>query len=302
MNAEQRKRFEKLHTDEFYLLQVSREPAAAFPDDGAAKQIMFRVGIVGSTKNVYEALLYTDRSFFCNCPDGKTHAKRHGVQCKHVCFLVQRVLRLDFVRDVYNTKFHVADDKWEGTVAKLERLARGEVDRAVTHDALTARWRETKGEPAACGAGAAACGAGVATCGAGVATCGVGTAGTSDADLWAPHLAALDKLAEDDVCAICYAEFVPAHPATIVMANELQSCAKCKGYVHTKCMDKWISMGRPTCVNCNQAFHPVAVGPPSLVKQYPKAGAKPSGKRKAGAGAGRGAKRYKGDAEYVNLG
>lgn len=308
-NPEQKKRFDKLQTDEFFFLDATREPtreaeagagagtkgkakkAKAKKDEGVEKkEVLFRVNIVGSTKSIYEAMVHSDRTFFCSCPDGKTHAQRHGVVCKHICFLTQRVLRLDFAKDVYDTGYVVAEAKWAGVLAKLEQLAAGgEVDRSLTDDELTARWRKHKGlAPLAPLDTTEEVGGDTGGTGAGSGTGDTG--GTGGTDPWLAILATLDKLTEDDVCAICFAEYVPEHPATAAMAAELQSCATCRGLVHAKCMAKWTSMGRSVCVNCNTRFVAVAVGP--------------KGTRVGGSGGGEAKRRRVGadDMGYVNLG
>lgn len=272
MEYEQQKRFDKLATDEFFFLHASKDAAA---------DVVYRVNLVGSTKNIYQAMVHADRTFFCNCPDGKTHAARHGVVCKHVCFLVQRVLRLDFERDLYAHGYALDATKWDAATARLDRLVHGEVDRAVTHDGLIAKWHAVMGDKAK-----------VMT---EVTTKVTTDAVTTDKEAWVPLLAALDKLTEDDVCAICFAEYVPAHPATAAMAAELEACARCKGYVHSKCMAKWVSMGRAVCVNCNQAYAGLEVAPGSKPKSKEPTRfevERPAAKRR----------RVATDADYVNLG
>lgn len=289
MNYEQHKRYQKLFSENFYLLGVADGRGAAGKD---GKRVLYRADISGSTQNVYTVYAHDDGSFFCSCPDGRSHAVKHGVVCKHVCFTTQRVLRLDFERDVYAHGYRVAADKWPATRARLERLCGGEVDRAVTHDALTARYKAAKA-----GAGEAALPVAAAGPAAGAAA-GAGEAApaasvtTETTDTHDEVLALLDKLGDDDLCAICYDLLVPAHPATAAHARELQTCGTCKQYVHCGCMAKWKSMHRTTCVYCNTRF----VGLPVLPCAGAGAGAvaaPPAAKRRRAATAV--------EAEYLNL-
>lgn len=250
-NANQWKRYAKLQTDDFFFLDALKEPDV---DAGDEKAVMYRLNMAGSTAKVYQVIVHTDRTFFCNCPDGTSHAIRLGVACKHVCFIAQRVLRLDFERDVYANSYVIAEATWPGIVDRLDKLAHGEVDQAVTHEELTARWRAIQ---AAAGH--------AHPVHAETQTQAQTQAPTLDEDAqWTSILASLDMLTDDDICAICYAEFVPEHPVTRMVARQLQQCATCHKYVHNKCMAKWISMGRSACVNCTLAWRAVEVAPTAV--------------------------------------
>lgn len=66
-----------------------------------ARRVTLR--ICGNTQNVYDARLskvsYVDQSsslytWNCNCPDMRVHAKRDDCVCKHICFLIYKVLKM----------------------------------------------------------------------------------------------------------------------------------------------------------------------------------------------------------------
>jgi len=81
---EHQKRLGKLQTDQFYLLSSSV----------GAKDKSLCFDVSGSTGNVYRVdLPARGKRFSCNCPDASSHARRHNVECKHVLFVVYRVLR-----------------------------------------------------------------------------------------------------------------------------------------------------------------------------------------------------------------
>ena len=85
MNFEQKKRFDKVFNEEFYLLNYENN----------------KFNISGSTKNVYTVDFFTctDQnnintkygSFYCNCPDMKSHARKNNVYCKHICFIYKKI-------------------------------------------------------------------------------------------------------------------------------------------------------------------------------------------------------------------
>jgi hypothetical protein len=78
MDYEQEKRYNKIFHEEFFLLNYSDHVFS----------------ISGSTKNTYTILL-EDLKLSCNCPDMKSHARRHGVLCKHICFIYHKIGKLN---------------------------------------------------------------------------------------------------------------------------------------------------------------------------------------------------------------
>ena len=82
MEFHQRCRFNKIHYEKFYLLNLEK-----FDD-----KIIFSIS--GSTSNIYKVSLYLlGKRIFCNCPDAKSHAKKNHCLCKHVCFIIFCVLK-----------------------------------------------------------------------------------------------------------------------------------------------------------------------------------------------------------------
>ena len=84
LSMEQRKRVAKLRLDHFYLMNVTLSPGST----------MYSFTISGSTRNIYEVVLHDTNRFSCTCPDASTHCRRHGVVCKHVVFVLFRVLKV----------------------------------------------------------------------------------------------------------------------------------------------------------------------------------------------------------------
>ena len=77
MKIQQLIRIDKIHNDSIYLLTKNNE----------INKYIFE--ICGSTKNVYKVQLYKkSKMIYCNCPDSNSYAKKYGVVCKHICFIL----------------------------------------------------------------------------------------------------------------------------------------------------------------------------------------------------------------------
>jgi len=87
MKREQQKRFDKLSTDEIYLLDHTSQSSSS------SSASFYEFTISGSTRNVYNVNLYPTGKTSCTCPDFLGHAKRTCCVCKHVCFVMSRVLK-----------------------------------------------------------------------------------------------------------------------------------------------------------------------------------------------------------------
>lgn len=101
MDINQDIRYARIFTEEFYLLNLQKE----------SNKTTFTVS--GSTANVYKVSLYDySGKIFCNCPDAKSHARFKHVLCKHVCFVLFKVLKNTINKD--NT------DLWKNLYLSLD--------------------------------------------------------------------------------------------------------------------------------------------------------------------------------------
>lgn len=136
MNSNQLKRYQKLSTERFYLL------------DNGIENDQHQFHISGSTKNIYKVSIYTNTGkAFCTCPDAKSWAVKCHCVCKHVLFVLYRVLRIfngtehDFFRhltfsatelvDIYNATDRLSTVVDETVVdknlsSKYKNLQRGD--------------------------------------------------------------------------------------------------------------------------------------------------------------------------------
>lgn len=83
LGIEQMKRVNKLYIDEFYLMRAHE----------TVNQGRFVYCVSGSTGTEYTIVLEEDGTLRCDCPDFKTHCQKHDVVCKHIVFLLFRVLK-----------------------------------------------------------------------------------------------------------------------------------------------------------------------------------------------------------------
>lgn len=83
MNIQQENRYSKLRTECFYLLGNETDE----------KKLQYHIS--GSTRNVYTVTVYTHNAkVFCTCPDAKSWAVKYKCVCKHVLFVLYRVLKV----------------------------------------------------------------------------------------------------------------------------------------------------------------------------------------------------------------
>lgn len=85
MDLQQHNRLQKLFIDQFYLLDIINNSC----------DFIFK--IAGSTNNVYSVKIfknYEQNKITCDCPDSKKWCKLYNVTCKHVLFVVFKVLKL----------------------------------------------------------------------------------------------------------------------------------------------------------------------------------------------------------------
>ena len=94
MKLKQHERFQKLFYENLYLLKIQ----------DTCHEINFNV--CGSTSNIYQVKILKSfewNNVFCNCPDSKKWANVHGVVCKHILFIIFKVLKLFSYENILST-------------------------------------------------------------------------------------------------------------------------------------------------------------------------------------------------------
>ena len=113
MNYEQKKRYDKINTEEIYLL------------DKLIEKDNMTFNISGSTANVYKVVIYEKyKNIDCNCPDMRSWAKKYKCVCKHCCFILFKVLKAFTISDAnsfYNS-LHFSNDEMKTMRNKFEQL------------------------------------------------------------------------------------------------------------------------------------------------------------------------------------
>jgi hypothetical protein len=106
LSTNQSKRFIKLYSEEFYLLDYHDETFF----------------ISGSQRTVYKLKYYSgERKLFCNCPDNLVHCQKQGTVCKHICFLLIRVFKM-YNLDYFCGTHQIANEMNDELLAKQEEL------------------------------------------------------------------------------------------------------------------------------------------------------------------------------------
>ena len=94
MKIKQHERFQKLFYENLYLLKIH----------DSVHEINFSIS--GSTSNIYQVKILKSfewNNVFCDCPDAKKWANIHGVVCKHVLFVIFKVLKLFTFNNILST-------------------------------------------------------------------------------------------------------------------------------------------------------------------------------------------------------
>jgi len=115
MKIEQQKRFDKVNTEIFYLV------------DKAETDSIYKFTVTGSTANIYNVTIIKNTSSIkCDCPDGLSWANKYNCICKHACFILEKVVKcFKYIKgEVYNrdlepTKFF---DKLEFSQAEMQYI------------------------------------------------------------------------------------------------------------------------------------------------------------------------------------
>lgn len=204
---EQQKRIQKLFTDQFYLIDVVEHDSLTYR-------------ISGSTRTCYTIKLLRDNRFHCDCPDFRSHARKHGVVCKHVIFLLFRVLKLvdwNFFRD--NRLSVDSRERVHTRSLRFVNLHRSQLDVI-----QTSQVREVNDVISSFDSRSALT--------------------HKDNDI---EFGIQKDIVEIDDCPICFDSMNPDAPTQLSIVG----CPKCKNHVHKHCMMRWLLQATTKmCVYC----------------------------------------------------
>lgn len=80
MDPYQESRLAKAYAERFFVLDF-------IAVDDSPK---YEIKVAGTKMDVYTVTIISRGTLRCDCPDGKSHALKRGVWCKHICFVVFR--------------------------------------------------------------------------------------------------------------------------------------------------------------------------------------------------------------------
>lgn len=217
LSDQQLKRIEKVYNEEYYVLDHSEE------------ENKINICISGSTKSVYTiSIMKNTGKIWCDCPDSKSHAARHNCICKHCCFTIIKIGKLYLNSEIWTTKCITSSQDLETILKRLNRTNTtsqnennidDDIDKLVNND-LKKLYISKK---------------------SGVSS----TLEEAPAEEKKKVITKFDKndskeLTEEDECPICY---------DILLNTDVKSCPTCHNYIHTQCIQKWLST-KSTCVLC----------------------------------------------------
>jgi hypothetical protein len=201
MNSQQYKRFLKLSEDELYLIDFN-------------DKLEFHIS--GSTKNIYKVIM-TGHNFWCDCPDSKSWAKKYHVVCKHVCFVLFKVVKLFSSSNIENignkTQFFTTLNLSDEELDKIKLFIKNKsVSSDIINQSLIDKYNKIANQPS------------------------INIFGNST-----------KSIDQDDECPICYDILLSQD------ISKLLSCPECKNYVHDGCMKKWLEYNK-SCVYCRSTI------------------------------------------------
>lgn len=203
LSYNQRQRFDKIFTEPFYLISV-REASNAH-------RYLLQFDVSGSRADSYCLSLACDGTISCTCRDAIFHTRQRGCVCKHVCFLLYRVLQLseDPPFAFFRNRVLTAD--------KVQQVC------------ATVRSNHLNFRP------------GIFSVSTRVDSAPTGTVGDQE------KFKTIRKQPEptDNDCPICLLPLLDDPP------TRLLSCPACHNNVHETCMRTWLYLApQKTCVYC----------------------------------------------------
>jgi hypothetical protein len=133
----QLKRYNKIFTEKFYLLDIDTSP-----------ENHYLINISGSTFNVYNLKFYhISKKIYCNCPDAKKWAEIQGCSCKHICFAFHKIFGLT-QEEIENYNFHgITPDLYDKCEDKIKNISfQTDPSNDLINDQLIAKFNELKTE------------------------------------------------------------------------------------------------------------------------------------------------------------
>lgn len=210
MKLDQQKRYNKIYSEKFYLCDIAKSKENDNNYDFA---------ISGSTANIYNMTLdQSSLSIKCDCPDATSWAVKKGVICKHCCFLLVRVIKIDekiLENDILTNK----DQKFSPQVfwqvkSAVEKMTQSKIySKDVINLDYIKKYKKIKDNNG------------------------------QDKN----KFSAKKDVDDDDECIICFDTLDPTDKSNLI------ACPDCNNLLHKFCMEKWLTSGNKTCVYCRSS-------------------------------------------------
>jgi len=217
MKIDQDKRFTKIFNEPFYLLDLKSNQDGNYVFD-----------VSGSTANIYQMTIYPEhKNVFCSCPDARSHAKRAGVVCKHACFVLWKVLKIQdqlLNAQYFQNGYLFTDTLLENISKRFQELLQIQSleDEDFVNPEYLEKFQKIKDN--------------------------IKDNKKHKKDEPPVSKYQLKKEIDDDLeCMICFDNIKSSSSAT----NEsIVECPLCHNLIHQECMKKWIKSGKKTCIYC----------------------------------------------------
>lgn len=177
----------------------------------------FKIDISGSTKNIYSIFIYENtRKIKCNCPDMKSWASYNRCVCKHCCFLLFRVLKLSELGDFFDI-LEFSEELFPDIMIKLFILLNKltNIDHNEAPEIINKEILEKYNK----------------------------LMEKKEEENPTKDKYGSKKIINDDMCPICFIDFEKEGEC-------LLDCPECKKTIHKSCMEKWLTLGKSSCVYC----------------------------------------------------
>lgn len=220
MKFDQEKRMKKITNEPFYLLDLDHNDKGNY---------VFNVS--GSTANIYTTTLYPgERGVFCSCPDARSHAKKQGCVCKHVCFIMIRVLKISlqsFESELLDNDLYMSNQLLQEVETKFQQLKEISqktsefVNQEFVNQEYAQKYQKIKEQK------------------------------NPTVEEKAKKYDVKKQFNEDEEepeCMICF------DIIEINQKNTVVECPLCHNLIHKQCMEKWLKSGKKNCIYCRSSI------------------------------------------------
>lgn len=248
VSREQFSRFQKIcdpYPEPFFLLSrpevIGIDTNNTDPDPNVASSSTFfndsvlRFSVSGSTQTRHTVTVYRDGSTSCTCMDARINCRKTGCVCKHVCFVLFRVLRSENI-DFFERGRMIGSDELRSYIDKVANSNQNSLDGSVFRPPELTFTRSKNKDDAS-------------------------TVPLIDDRSYLRFLNPKRPPSSEDDCPVCYAPLISSTMAPEYWKDppeeylqEVRGCPDCGHAIHRECAKRWMSACKKTsersCVMC----------------------------------------------------